>query len=74
MVLNDTHLRRIDIDDVARERRLRRRRMKDVFDIAEQLVDVLAGNPQASFLMLIKFSGASRHCRIPTLFGHDSSK
>jgi hypothetical protein len=34
--------------------------MENLFDVAQQLVDILAGDYQASLLGLVEFSGVSR--------------
>jgi hypothetical protein len=47
--------------------------VKSVFDVAEQAVDVFAGDEQASLLGIVERSGTPRLCDLCSCFRHNSS-
>jgi hypothetical protein len=48
--------------------------MENLFDLAQHLVNVLAGDDQASLLGFVQFPRMSRFYDFQSCFGHDSSK
>jgi hypothetical protein len=57
MILQHAGLCRDNVDDIAGERRWGSRLVKSMFNIAEELINVLARNTEASLLCVIKLSG-----------------
>jgi len=51
----------VDINDMAREWGLRSRGVKNVLNIAEQFVDVLARNWEAGLLVIVQLSLTSHY-------------
>jgi hypothetical protein len=49
--------------------------MENMLDIAQELIDVMAGNPKALLLGIVQFPGKSpRRQIVCVVLGHDSSR